>query len=214
MRLHYWILFRIPKTIPEHDKHTGSSVSVVKVEGEKLSKHPGPSRRRYGPRAARLPRATGLEVITNYDHVHTFCFQTLMFAALSYWVTTFSLVFGGCCANALTLEQLTLSYPRFGSLITFLQFLLIALHGLPGHLRWTWLGPRLKPRRISIVPYFGQVVLFYGISMLNNWAFAYNIPMPVHIIFRSGGLVVSMLFGWLISRKRYVNIPFTVFGSR
>ncbi|THH13323.1 hypothetical protein EW146_g6882 [Bondarzewia mesenterica] len=27
--------------------------------------------------------------------------------------------------------------------------------------------------------------------------------MPVHIIFRSGGLVVSMLMGWLIMRRRY-----------
>lgn len=143
-------------------------------------------------------------LLLSLDNANTCYFKTLMLSALSYWAATFSLVFGGCCANAITLEQLTLSHPRFGSLITFLQFLLIALYGLAGHLRWTWLGPRLKPRRIHIVPYIGQVVLFYGISMLNNWAFAYNIPMPVHIIFRSGGLVVSMLFGWLISKKRYV----------
>jgi UDP-xylose/UDP-N-acetylglucosamine transporter B4 len=133
-------------------------------------------------------------------------------SALTSWAATLSLVFGGCCANALTLEQLTLTYPNFGTLITFLQFLLIALHGLPGHVYWTRTGPRLKPRRIHIGPYVGQVVLFYGISMLNNWAFGYNIPMPVHIIFRSGGLVVSMLFGWLISKKRCVQTS-SFFGT-
>ncbi|KAF6762460.1 UAA transporter [Ephemerocybe angulata] len=127
-----------------------------------------------------------------------------MLTALSSWATTLSLIFGGCCANALTLEHLTLTYPHFGSLITFLQFLIIALHGLPEHVRWTWLGPRLKPRQdSSYLPYLGQVSLFYLISLLNNAAFGYRIPMPVHIIFRSGGLVVSMIFGWLIAKKRY-----------
>ncbi|KAH6915510.1 UDP-N-acetylglucosamine transporter [Coprinopsis sp. MPI-PUGE-AT-0042] len=60
-----------------------------------------------------------------------------MFLELSSWVNTISLVFGGCCANALTLEQLTLVYPSFGTLITFLQFLLISLHGIPNFLTWT-----------------------------------------------------------------------------
>lgn len=128
-----------------------------------------------------------------------------MFLELSSWVNTISLVFGGCCANALTLEQLTLVYPSFGTLITFLQFLLISLHGIPNHITWTRYGPRFKPRKIPLLPYLGQVTLFYGISLLNNAAFAYKIPMPVHIIFRSGGLVVSMILGWLISKKRFVG---------
>ncbi|TFK28681.1 UAA transporter [Coprinopsis marcescibilis] len=126
-----------------------------------------------------------------------------MISLLSSWATTLSLVFGGCCANALTLEQLTLIYPSFGTLITFLQFLLISLHGIRSHITWTVYGPRFKPRRIPLLPYLGQVSLFYLISLLNNAAFAYHIPMAVHIIFRSGGLVVSMILGWLISKKRY-----------
>jgi len=39
--------------------------------------------------------------------------------------------------------------------------------------------------------------------LINNLAFGYSIPMPVHIIFRSGGLVISMLMVWLISGKSY-----------
>jgi UDP-xylose/UDP-N-acetylglucosamine transporter B4 len=63
--------------------------------------------------------------------------------------------------------------------------------------------PRLRPRRLPLTSYLIQVALFYFVSLLNNLAFGYNIPMPVHIIFRSGGLVVSMLMGWLLSRKSY-----------
>ncbi|KAI0264299.1 UAA transporter family-domain-containing protein [Russula aff. rugulosa BPL654] len=58
-------------------------------------------------------------------------------------------------------------------------------------------------RRLPLTSYLIQVALFYFVSLLNNLAFGYNIPMPVHIIFRSGGLVVSMLMGWLLSRKSY-----------
>ncbi|KAJ7902715.1 UAA transporter [Mycena olivaceomarginata] len=119
------------------------------------------------------------------------------------WVTTISLIFGGCCSNAITLEQLTTEYPLSGSLITAFQFLIISLHGIPTHIAWTRYGPRFKPHRIPLTPYLVQVALFYFISLLNNAAFSYRIPMSVHIIFRSGGLVISMLLGWLISGKRY-----------
>lgn len=124
------------------------------------------------------------------------------------WFVTLGLVFGGCCSNALTLERVTAEYPRSGSLITFSQFLVISLHGLPKFLTYTR-GPlnipvpRLLPRRIPLTPYLVQVGLFYSISLLNNLAFGYSIPMPVHIIFRSGGLVITLLMGWLISGKSY-----------
>ncbi|KAK4974772.1 golgi uridine diphosphate-N-acetylglucosamine transporter [Elasticomyces elasticus] len=43
--------------------------------------------------------------------------------------------------------------------------------------------------------------MFYGINMLNNWAFAFDISVPVHIILRSFGSVTTMLAGWLRGRK-------------
>ena len=128
-----------------------------------------------------------------------------MLTPLSTWLTTISLIFGGCCSNAITLEHLTLQHPNSGSVLTFLQFLLISLHGLPKFLVWTRYGPRFRPRRVPITQYLIQVVLFYLVSLLNNAAFAYRIPMAVHIIFRSGGLVVSMFIGWLVSNKKYVE---------
>lgn len=144
----------------------------------------------------------------------------MLLSLLYDWATTISLVFGGCCrcvvfilrkvpsnltwpnSNAITLEQLTSDYPKAGSLITFFQFIIVSLYGLPRHITWTRYGPRFKPRRIPLTPYLVQVALFYFISLLNNAAFGYRIPMAVHIIFRSGGLIISMVLGWLVVGKR------------
>jgi dolichyl-phosphate-mannose-protein mannosyltransferase len=41
--------------------------------------------------------------------------------------------------------------------------------------------------------------------MLNNWAFAFNISVPVHIILRSFGSVTTMAAGWFRG-KRYTRL--------
>ncbi|TFK56214.1 UAA transporter [Heliocybe sulcata] len=137
-----------------------------------------------------------------------------MSAVIFDWLAPLSLIFGGCCSNALTLEQLTSQYPDAGHLITFAQFLLVSLRGLPNLLSITYPHKshgllhylpilHIKRPRIPLRAYIIQVILFLFVSILNNMAFAYKIPMPVHIIFRSGGLVVSMCLGWLVMGKRY-----------
>jgi len=70
---------------------------------------------------------------------------------------------------------------------------------------WSLRRLRLKPRQIPIRVWLIQVVLFLLTSLLNNAAFGYAIPMAVHIIFRSAGLVTNLLFGWLIG-KRYTRL--------
>ncbi|KAH7888159.1 UAA transporter [Phlebopus sp. FC_14] len=142
--------------------------------------------------------------------------------SLSDWITTLSLVFGGCCSNAITLERITSDYPHSGVLVTFFQFLIVTLYGLPS--QFTLHGPdkevqangshkhtvarrrcipRLKKRRVPLLPYFLQVALFFVLSTLNNAAFAYHIPMTVHIVFRSGGMIINMFLGWMFAKKRY-----------
>ena len=64
---------------------------------------------------------------------------------------------------------------------------------------------RLKKRSIPISRWGVQVALFLITSLLNNAAFGYAVPMTVHIIFRSGGLVVNMLLGYLVEGRRYVR---------
>ncbi|KAL4082121.1 UAA transporter, partial [Scleroderma yunnanense] len=126
------------------------------------------------------------------------------------------------------LERVTSSYPYSGVLLTFFQFIVVFLYGLPKQFtftqsktvqangvsnshkastatvvtRRTWL-PRLRKRRVPLLPYLIQVALFFALSTLNNAAFAYDIPMTVHIIFRSGGMIVNMVLGWLLVKKRY-----------
>lgn len=47
--------------------------------------------------------------------------------------------------------------------------------------------------------------MFFAINMLNNWAFAFSISVPVHIILRSFGSVTTMLAG-AIRGKRYSSL--------
>lgn len=92
-----------------------------------------------------------------------------------------------------------------GLLLTFIQFLYVALQTLPTQLTWqpkqqhettgkpttaaaarSWL-PRLKPRAVPLRRWIVQVALFLAVSLMNNAAFGFRVPVPIHIIFRSGG---------------------------
>ncbi|KAB8227822.1 putative cell cycle checkpoint protein Rad17 [Aspergillus alliaceus] len=44
---------------------------------------------------------------------------------------------------------------------------------------------------------------FVTVNLLNNWAFAYKISVPLHIILRSGGPVASMVIGYVFNAKKY-----------
>lgn len=48
-----------------------------------------------------------------------------------------------------------------------------------------------------------MVTLFFFVSVLNNIALGYRISVPLHIIFRSGGLFTNMVMGAIILKKRY-----------
>ncbi|KDQ12692.1 hypothetical protein BOTBODRAFT_176127 [Botryobasidium botryosum FD-172 SS1] len=62
---------------------------------------------------------------------------------------------------------------------------------------------RMKQPAVPLSRWLVKVALFFLISLLNNAAFGYAIPMAVHIIFRSGGLCANMLVGWLAGGKKY-----------
>ncbi|KAI9495005.1 UAA transporter [Zychaea mexicana] len=98
-----------------------------------------------------------------------------------------SLIFGGCCRQ----------------LVTFGQFAFVALEGLRHHLEWSRYGPRLKPTVVPLSRWLLLVSIFFVVSVLNNLALGYRISMPLHIIFRSGGLFANMVMGAVILGKRY-----------
>ncbi|KAE9406880.1 UAA transporter [Gymnopus androsaceus JB14] len=121
-----------------------------------------------------------------------------------------SLVLGGCCANVWSYEQLLIMNPRIGSALTFSQMMFITLQSLPNFLTFEsnskpsrrWL-PTLKPRQVPLSQWASQVLVHTTGSLLNNWAFAFNVPLTVLIVFRSAGLAVSMVLGFFILGRRY-----------
>ncbi|KAJ7163255.1 UAA transporter [Mycena filopes] len=116
-----------------------------------------------------------------------------------------SMVFGGCCVNVWAYEQLLNMNARIGSALTFSQVVFIAAQSLPAFLVFPpgHRLPRLKPRQVPLYHWAAQVLLLTTGSLLNNWAFAYKVPLTILIVFRSAGLAVSMIFGFLLGGKRY-----------
>lgn len=102
-------------------------------------------------------------------------------------------------------NELFLTGCLIGPLITFVQFVVTALFTLPAFLSFS-AGPRslfLRPRAVPIKSWLIYTAFFMTVNLLNNWAFAYKISVPLHIILRSGGPVSSMAVGYLYNSKRY-----------
>ncbi|BEI84960.1 hypothetical protein CcaverHIS002_0503610 [Cutaneotrichosporon cavernicola] len=132
-------------------------------------------------------------------------FGALAESAAGEWLAILSLVFGGCCSNVWALEAVLKSYPSSGTFLTFAQFIYVAVQTFGSQLVWTkgrW-TPIWRRNVVPIKRWMVQVVLFFAVSLMNNYAFGLKIPVTVHIIFRSGGLCVSMLTGYFLGRKRY-----------
>ncbi|RDX54328.1 UAA transporter [Lentinus brumalis] len=63
--------------------------------------------------------------------------------------------------------------------------------------------PHLKPRHVPLSSWALQVIVLTSGSLMNNWVFAFSVPLTIQIVFRSAGLAVSMLLGYLVMKKRY-----------
>ncbi|KAM4873756.1 nucleotide sugar transporter SLC35B4 [Thomomys bottae] len=114
------------------------------------------------------------------------------------------LVFAGCCSNVVFLELLVRKHPGCGNIVTFAQFLFIAIEGFFFEAN---LGR--KPPAIPIRYYAIMVTMFFTVSVVNNYALNLNIAMPLHMIFRSGSLIASMILGIIILKKRYSIFKYT-----
>ncbi|KAL4923763.1 putative UPD-GlcNAc transporter (Mnn2-2) [Aspergillus undulatus] len=92
-----------------------------------------------------------------------------------------------------------------GPLITFAQFILTALFVSPNFfsLAAGFRSLFLKRRSIPLRSWLIYTGFFVTVNLLNNWAFAYRISVPLHIILRSGGPVASIAVGYLYAGKRY-----------
>lgn len=112
--------------------------------------------------------------------------------------TAILMVFVGCCSNVVFLEFLVKEEPACGNLITFAQFLFIACEGFVITMDFG-----RKKNVIPIKEYLILVVMFFLVNVTNNMAFGFNISMPLHIIFRSGGLIASLVMGIIVLGRKY-----------
>ena len=52
------------------------------------------------------------------------------------------------------------------------------------------------------------VVMYFLVSVTNNYALSYNIPMPLHMVFRAGSLMANMVMGMVLLGKRYKTVKY------
>lgn len=109
-----------------------------------------------------------------------------------------SMVFFGCCSNVVFLELLISAHPGSGNIITFAQFIFVAIEGFINEMRWG-----RKKNAIPLSHYSLLVLMFLSSNVLNNYALNFHIPLPLHMIFRSGSLIANLLLGILILKRTY-----------
>ncbi|PQE29755.1 hypothetical protein CJF32_00000425 [Rutstroemia sp. NJR-2017a WRK4] len=107
------------------------------------------------------------------------------------------LIFGGCCSNVFALEAIV----NEGTLMTFVQFLFVAVTGYISQFDQSRPPLFLQPNRVPIRRWIINIVLFFTINVLNNHAFSYNISVPMHIILRSGGSITTLAAGYIWGKR-------------
>ncbi|KAH9236182.1 hypothetical protein K456DRAFT_1864826 [Colletotrichum gloeosporioides 23] len=122
----------------------------------------------------------------------------------SQWIAVgvmLGLIFGGCCSNVYALEAIIKVEPSSGTLLTFVQFLFVAVTGYLSQFDRSRPPFFLRQNKVPLRRWLINIVLFFSINVLNNHAFSYDISVPVHIILRSGGSITTMIAGSLYGKK-------------
>jgi solute carrier family 35 (UDP-xylose/UDP-N-acetylglucosamine transporter), member B4 len=105
--------------------------------------------------------------------------------------------------GALSLSPLTTPGAQLvvqGSALTFCQMFFVTLQTIPSFLSWKKgsMWPTLKTRQVPIKKWMIHVAVLTAGSLLNNWAYAYKVPLPVLIVFRSAGKNLLSTLIWQV----------------
>lgn len=111
------------------------------------------------------------------------------------------------------LELLVQDEPACGTILTFAQFLFIAIEGFV-----VTMDCGRRKNAIPVKEYLILMTMFFTVNVTNNMAFGYKISMPLHIIFRSGGLIASLVMGVLVlgrsySLSKYLSVIMITLGT-
>ncbi|CAG0923815.1 unnamed protein product [Notodromas monacha] len=116
---------------------------------------------------------------------------------------TMCLVMFFCCANVVALEFIMKLNPSSGNLITFVQFVFIAVEGFITTMQFGSRRPIIPLKRsISLV------FVSFAVNVAGNWALNFNIAMPLHMIFKSGSLLANMLMNMVVLGRRYSTMKY------
>uniref|UniRef100_A0A0N5AP16 UAA transporter n=1 Tax=Syphacia muris TaxID=451379 RepID=A0A0N5AP16_9BILA len=105
---------------------------------------------------------------------------------------------GGCIGSMYFVESIATEHPGAMNLLTFSTFLFISLEGLIFITKFFTV-----PNRIPLRGYLPTMIMFFFVNVVNNQALNFHVPVPLHIIFRSGSLLASLLMTKLLQRKQY-----------
>ncbi len=119
-------------------------------------------------------------------------------ASTIFWMV---MVLVGCIANHTLLEALVTHDPGIGPLVTLTYFITPTIEGLRHFV--TLRPPFFVRPKVPMVFHLSMVALYFSLSLLNNMAFNYRIPMAFHTVFRSSSLISNVLVGYLVLRKSY-----------
>lgn len=142
------------------------------------------------------------------------------------WLLALAQVFGGCCSNVFLFERLLNDAkklpesPHMGSLVTFCQFVVVAIASAYPLIdrRSSWRRLYLRRNRIPFHKILVAVAIFFTVSVLNNSVWRFGLSVPIHIMFRSSSTVISMVVGYLFggtlyNRGQVVSCVMITFGA-
>lgn len=97
----------------------------------------------------------------------------------------------------LTIRHNNATHPALA--LTFIQFVFVAVEGY-AHFFSTSTKMLLQQLELRRRQWFGIAVLHFSISVLNNLSLEYHVSVPMHIVLRSGGGLVTLGVGTLAGK--------------
>lgn len=88
-----------------------------------------------------------------------------------------------------------------GPFLTVTEFIFVLLQSIPGRLDSGW--SKFRPFFATKTSHIQHAVLWVLMSVLGNYAFGFNISVPIHTLFRSCNVIASVMLGWLVFGQRY-----------
>lgn len=117
----------------------------------------------------------------------------------THWSLFYSMMHRSARCISLTCSSRDSAY-RPALALTWVQFAFIAIEGFAHHVLWG--NKTRKTSRVSWRQWLSAAIMHFSVSALNNLSLEYEISVPMHIVLRSGGGLVTLGIGALVG-KRY-----------